>query len=140
MVGDDSRKEKQNKQINNAAAACAASIAFKFYLSKTRADDEGAATPASPLHPATNKSASITSCSAPRCAPIVATRSEKTTPHIRLESPIDREAWCLSGDAGANGWIAEEREEPHKEQGKRRYSQRACDANEQIGHRIAPQR
>jgi hypothetical protein len=54
--------------------------------------------------------------------------------------PIDGETWRLSGNASANGRIREEWDKPDKEQGKRRYSQRACDANEHLGHRIAPQR
>jgi hypothetical protein len=54
--------------------------------------------------------------------------------------PIDGEARRLSGDTSTDGRIGEEWDKPDKEEGKRRYAQRACDASEQIGHRIAPQR
>jgi hypothetical protein len=54
--------------------------------------------------------------------------------------PIDGEAWHLSGDTSTDGRIGEEWDKPDKEEGKRRYAQRACDASEQLGHRIAPQR
>jgi hypothetical protein len=59
---------------------------------------------------------------------------------VAFELPIDGETWRLSGDASTSGRIGEEWDKPDKEHGKRRYSQRACDANEQLGHWIAPQR
>ncbi len=57
---------------------------------------------------------------------------------IALEFPVDREARRLGGESGADDRIGKERNDAHEEQRKRRYSQRACDANEQLGHRIAP--
>jgi len=44
--------------------------------------------------------------------------------------PIDGETWRLSGDASTDSRIGEEWDKPDKEQGKRRYAQRACDASE----------
>jgi hypothetical protein len=59
---------------------------------------------------------------------------------VAFELPIDGGAWHLSGDTSTDGRIGEEWDKPDKEEGKRRYAQRACDASEQLGHRIAPQR
>jgi hypothetical protein len=56
---------------------------------------------------------------------------------IALEFPVDREARRL-GESGADERIGKERYDAHEEQSKRRYSQGACEANEQLGHRIAP--
>jgi hypothetical protein len=49
---------------------------------------------------------------------------------ITLEFPVDRETRRLGGETGADDRIGKERNGAHEEQRKRRYSQRACDANE----------
>jgi len=49
---------------------------------------------------------------------------------VAFELPIDGETWRLSGDASTDSRIGEEWDKPDKEQGKRRYAQRACDASE----------
>jgi hypothetical protein len=49
---------------------------------------------------------------------------------IAFEFPVDREARRLGGESGADDWIGKKRNDAHEEQCKRRYSQRACDADE----------